>query len=285
MIGENTGVLGRATAAAGRAADLAGVRIATLSTIEEIAEVCRLCAQMWQSAPQDRPVTPNLLRALAKSGGYIAGAYDGDEMVGVGVGFHAAPADLLLHSHIAGVVDGLRGRNVGFALKTHQRAWALSYGIATIGWTFDPLVRRNAYFNIAKLGALPVEYLPDFYGPMDDVINAGDATDRLLIRWDLRAPSVAAICEGKPDIADIGTDAVVAVGISPDGAPVPGSLDGARSLVGVPADITALRASDPAMAARWRAAVREALTGLFAAGSRVTGFDRTGGYLLTKEMK
>ena len=41
--------------------------------------------------------------------------------------------------------------------------------------------------------------------------------------------------------------------------PVPGRLDGATALVAVPRDIEALRASDPALAARWRVAVREAL--------------------------
>jgi len=33
-----------------------------------------------------------------------------------------------------------------------------------IAWTYDPLIRRNAYFNLVKLGARPVEYLRNFYG-------------------------------------------------------------------------------------------------------------------------
>ena len=79
-------------------------------------------------------------------------------------------------------------RNVGYALKLHQRAWALQRGIATITWTFDPLVRRNAYFNLAKLGVRATRYLPNFYGAMQDPINAGDDTDRLLVDWDLASP-------------------------------------------------------------------------------------------------
>ncbi len=56
-------------------------------------------------------------------------------------------------------------------MKLHQRAWAIARGIPVIEWTFDPLVARNAYFNIRKLGAMPVEYLPNFYGIMGDGIN------------------------------------------------------------------------------------------------------------------
>ena len=52
------------------------------------------------------------------------------------------------------------------------------------------------------------------------------------------------------------------------------------SLVAVPPDIAALRVSDPALALRWRLAVREALTSLAAAGGSVDGFDRAGWYVV-----
>ena len=67
-----------------------------------------------------------------------------------------------------------------------------------IVWTFDPLVARNAWFNLARLGALPTGYLEDFYGPMTDAINAGMASDRLLLTWRLDDPAVAAACAGRP---------------------------------------------------------------------------------------
>ena len=47
---------------------------------------------------------------------------------------------------------------------------------------FDPLVRRNARLNLVRLGADVTDYLPDFYGAMDDAVNAGDRSDRLLAR-------------------------------------------------------------------------------------------------------
>ena len=54
-------------------------------------------------------------------------------------------------------------------------------------WTFDPMVARNAWFNLGKLGAVADRFYPDFYGPMTDAINAGERSDRLVIRWDLAA--------------------------------------------------------------------------------------------------
>ena len=63
-------------------------------------------------------------------------------------------------------------------------------------WTFDPLVRRNAYFNTVKLAARPVEYLVDFYGEMTDEINAGQGSDRLLVEWPLLAPEVVSAAAG-----------------------------------------------------------------------------------------
>ena len=77
------------------------------------------------------------------------------------------------------------GKHVGLALKQHQRRWALGRGIMTIEWTFDPLVRRNAYFNLVKLGARVVGYEPAFYGAMHDAFNDGDDTDRAVVRWNL----------------------------------------------------------------------------------------------------
>ena len=55
------------------------------------------------------------------------------------------------------------------------------------------------------------------------------------------------------------------------------------SLVAVPHDIEALRASDPALAQRWRVAVREALAALVADGGRIDGFDRAGWYVVRRD--
>ena len=267
------------------AARAAGVSVRELSDLGDLEQVVGLLADIWARSANP-PVTLELLRAFTKAGNYVAGAFEGGTMVGACVGFFHAPSEDALHSHIAGVSRAATGRSIGFALKLHQRAWALGRGVCEVAWTFDPLVSRNAYFNLTKLGALPDEYLPNFYGPMADGINAGDDSDRLLVRWRLRDPVVALACAGDgvpASVADeLANGAAVALSVAADGEPVAGRLDGTLSLVAVPPDIERVRATGPAIAQRWRIAVRETLTGLVAAGGRIEGFDRTGWYVVRR---
>ncbi|GID28677.1 GNAT family N-acetyltransferase [Paractinoplanes brasiliensis] len=261
--------------AAGAAARSAGVTIRALTELAELHDVCRLFDSIWQSDPADPPVTRDLLRAMSKAGSYVAGAFDGTGLVGACVAFFGAPERREMHSHIAGVSRAARGRSVGYAIKLHQRAWALERGVRTISWTFDPLVSRNAYFNMVKLGGTPVQYLPHFYGPMTDGINGADDTDRLLLRWDL---SVLGGPVSKPGLSG----AAIALDRTPEGEPVLRPADGRTVLVAVPPDVESLRRADPACARRWRVAVREVLGSLIDGGARVTGFDRAGWYVVER---
>ena len=277
-----------ATAVAEAAANGAGVAVRPLSDPAELRAVCRLFDGIWHPDPADAAVTPSLLRALSKAGSYVAGAYDcgGGGLIGACVGFFAAPTRQELHSHVAGVSAAARGRSVGRALKLHQRAWALSQGVTTVTWTFDPLVSRNAYVNLVKLGATPAQYLPDFYGSMGDAINGNDLTDRLLLRWELTADHVARAARGLHGRWDAATlrenGAVAGLGRSPDGRPLAGTADGRTVLVAVPPDIESLRRADPACAREWRAAVRDTLGPLLDRGAAVVGFDRAGWYVLDR---
>ncbi|HWD05484.1 MAG TPA: GNAT family N-acetyltransferase [Amycolatopsis sp.] len=272
-----------ATACAEQAALQANVDIRELDDLSELAAIIELYEEIWRptAAP---PVSTELLRALSKAGNYVAAAYDGPKLVGACVGFFAAPVDNALHSHIAGASALVTGRHVGYALKLHQRAWALTHGVHVIEWTFDPLVARNAYFNIAKLGGRPAEYLPNFYGGMDDGINGGDDSDRLLVRWDLVSREVVDACAGVPQSVDTAPvpGAAFALGRGARGGPVAGTAGEGVVLVAVPNDVEKLRISDPRQAKEWRAAVREVLGGLLADGARVTGFDRGGWYVVQR---
>jgi predicted GNAT superfamily acetyltransferase len=69
------------------------------------------------------------------------------------------------------------------------------------------------------------------------------------------------------------------------GLPVVGRSGSRIFLVGVPADIEAMRLSDPGLAAAWRTALRDVLSPLMADGARVTGFDRSGWYVVSMEGK
>jgi predicted GNAT superfamily acetyltransferase len=271
-----------ATRAAVAAAAAADVVIRELHEPERLHAVQRLFEEVWRPAAGDPPpVTAGLLRALAHAGSYVVGAFAGTRMVGASAGFFTAPPDLALHSHITGVAPGGQHRGVGFALKVHQRAWALARGIPVVVWTFDPLVARNAWFNLAKLGALPTAYLEDFYGPMTDAINAGMASDRLLLTWNLNDPAVAAACAGRPrqPAPEAGT-AEPALTAGPGLEPIVHDTGAPVVTVAVPPDVEAL---GPEQRQAWRAAVREALGGRLAAGASVTGFlRRPDRYLVTQ---
>ena len=276
-----------AAQAAESAARAAGVTVREITDLRELTGVCLLYNEIWRPDPHNPPVTAELLRALTKAGNYVVGAFDGPELMGACVGFFGPPTDAAMHSHIAGVSAAAHGRSVGFALKVHQRAWAMQHGVTTIAWTFDPLVRRNAYFNVVKLSATPAEYLTNFYGGMHDSINSNDDTDRLLVQWDLYLPAVEAACVGKIEPRDAEAErsrgAVVGLASSPEGGPIAGTLDGPTVLVAVPPDIETLRTTDPGQAKEWRVALREALATLMADGARVAGFDRAGWYVVTRE--
>lgn len=268
------------------AAAAANVRVRILNDLEDLHAVQRLFDGIWRPDPANPPVTAEILRAMAKAGNYVAGAFDDTGMIGACAGFFAPPAQRELHSHIAGVAARAMGRSVGLALKLHQRAWCLRHGVDVITWTFDPLVSRNAYFNLVKLGGLPVQYLPNFYGSMRDGINRGDDTDRLLLRWHLTAARVdRALARAAPrwDAAALrSAGAVVGLDRSPSGEPLPGRVDGDTVLVAAPPDIEGLRKADPQCAKLWRTAVRDVLEPLFASGAAVPGFDRSGWYVVRR---
>lgn len=290
-------VVADARLAAEAAARTAGCRVRPISALAELEAACRLFEGIWKPTGDNGLATPELLRAMDKAGSHVAAAFDAtrdDELVGACIGFFGPPPDGALHSHIAGVSARLRGRSVGFALKAHQRSWALERGTTQVSWTFDPLVARNAWFNIGKLAARPAQYLPNFYGRMDDGINGGDDTDRLLVVWPLTAPDVAAACHGPQRATDTtgpsdpagpgpDTTAVTALDTAADGRPVSRRVTGPRARVAVPRDIETLRRADPACASAWRSALRDTLGGLLTDGWQVTGFDRDGWYLLGRK--
>lgn len=271
---------------ASRAAERSGVVVRPLDDLADLAGVIEVVNGIWKPGAGEPLLTVELLRALSHAGNYVVGAFDGAEMVGACVGFLARTPDVALHSHIAGVSSAARGRSVGFALKQHQRAWALERGLSHITWTADPLVRRNAYFNLVKLGARPIEYLVDFYGDIDDAINAGQGTDRILLRWDLTAPDVTAASQGgrRNAGAERLRHVVPALLESESGRPRPmPDSDHARAvLVGVPADIESIRGRDHALARAWRMAVRDVLGGLMDSGATVTGFAAPGWYVVER---
>ena len=284
-IAMNTGadveVLAEAVATAERAARAADVEVIELRTMTDMTEACELLDRVWRPGAGNPLMAPALLKVLSYCGSHVVAAVRDARVIGVCVGLLA---DWGLHSHIAGVEDAGRGAGVGRALKLHQRAWALARGIESVTWTFDPLISRNAYFNLVRLGAVADEYLTDYYGPMHDGLNAGTPSDRLLVRWRLADPAVRrALAEAaEPTVPDT-EGAEILLEADQVGRPMrrrSGPRRGTTCLIGIPRDAEAMRVADPGLAAEWRLALREVLGESMAAGGTVTGFTRDGWYVV-----
>ncbi|MEY9931554.1 putative GNAT superfamily acetyltransferase [Catenulispora sp. GP43] len=265
-----------AEAVAAAAARAAGVTFAELHTMSEMTQAASLFDRVWRPDNGATMLPATFLKVISGCGGYVVAGFRGGRMAAVCVGLLS---ELGLHSHIAAVEDPLRGAGLGRAIKLDQRAWALRRGIGTVTWTYDPLISRNAYFNLAKLGAVAAEYLTDYYGAMTDGVNVGGPSDRILVRWDLAGAHVGRTLAGGTAVPAV-EGAVVALGAGPDGRPVLGPQDARRLLIGIPHDAEALRVTDPGLAAVWRTALREVLSNLMAQGGRVTGFTREGRYVV-----
>ncbi len=290
-------VLAQAAATAAATAERAEVDIRPLETLEQMTAACAVLEQVWGVQPGAVfDVQPHLLRALAHGGNYLVGAYalGNAEMIGASSAFFTEPLGAAMHSHITGVLADTAGSGVGAALKWHQRQWALERGLSRITWTYDPLIARNSFFNLTRLGGRPETYFVDFYGAMNDGPNRGQPTDRMQIGWDLAAPATidcgASARFGTPggdgpDIdAHVASGAAVVLSVGPGGEPVAGRQpsSGERAVViGIPPDIERLRQADPAQALAWRYELRAALALMMADNSwQVTGFARAGWYLL-----
>ena len=275
-----------AVADALRASAGAGVEIRLLNDLAGQNLARGLFDHVWSTDGQTQ-VTPNLMQALVHNGSYVSGAFIGHRFVAAAFAFPGRDehGHLHLHSHMAAVLDDVRDRRIGTALKWHQRAWAIKAGYDTITWTFDPLVRRNARLNLLKLGVYVSDYYQDFYGDMADALNAGDATDRVMARWELlslRTVQAAALTNGL-DPNPIPSQAFHALTIENDEPVI--HLSSGRSdvlVVTLPPDIIEIRTKDPQKASRWRIAVRSVLAPALEAGMEITGFTSEGAYLIER---
>ena len=259
-----------------------------LNEIIELEKFVDLEISVWGLNPRDA-VPSSLLHAMSLNGSLVLGAYDGDNIVGLALAFPMPRGKKWgLWSHMAGVHPDYQGQGIGFALKQFQYDWALKHGYNTISWTFDPLQRGNAHFNLHLLGATAQIYHVNHYGDMTDGINAGLPSDRLEILWDLRHKHIKKLMQGQKLSAhpiQI-SDKVFLISADHD-QPVlnlPCDLSDPTYVIEIPFDLAALKKTSPEYARAWRLALREALQAAFAKGYSATDFtDITGRwcYVLT----
>jgi predicted GNAT superfamily acetyltransferase len=244
-----------------------------LRTFEELRRCVALQERVWGEGFSERVPTA-ILNVARRLGGVISGAFDRNgEMAGFVFGLTGIEDGEPVHwSDMLAVRPEHRNAGLGTRLKLHQRRLLLDAGVRRVYWTFDPLVARNAYLNLVRLGAVAREYVVDMYGGATSRLHAGLGTDRFVALWLLDSPRVEERVRGLGERATVrATNAASTAGAAAaaleaggvGGLPRPGEprldLDAPRLTVAVPADIHALKERDPELARSWREATRAVL--------------------------
>jgi predicted GNAT superfamily acetyltransferase len=233
-------------------ADPADFRIQSLRTSAQWRQAAELYRTVFGYDHPAYGLNPRLLAGLAGNGGSVVGALDADDqLVGFAYGFLGSDGTQTYHySQAAVVASGLQGKGLGRRLKLAQREEALKWGSTSMRWAYDPLLTRNAHFNLDVLGAQGVRFLPEMYGE--------PGTDRILVAWDLTVEPGIRTAPELPDLADGTWGEVIK---DADGG-------SGRLLLPLPSDIAAIRASEPDSAADLAGRARDALIKVFDGGYR-----------------
>ena len=264
----------RASAIAARAPLLdlepADVRIRPISTLTEFRACVDLQAEVW--GPQYTDSVPaSLLQVATYVGGVVLGAFTAtDELVGFLFGLTGIDGGEIVHwSHLLGVRDGTRNLGVGRLLKEAQRAELAKRGVKRMSWTFDPLVAKNAYLNLNRLGARVVEYVPNMYGTTTSPLHYGIPTDRLVVSVDTNATAPSREADLAPVARPVLSLQPHDGDLTLDVSSPPDSL-----WIEIPSDIRQVIAHSPSAGVAWREAVRAHFQWALSRGYEVKGLQR-----------
>lgn len=258
--------------------------------MDEMHRVEELQRQVWQEPDMDI-VPAHLLNSAVHNGGLVLGAYAEEILVGFVfgfAGFYSTPDGPRLkhYSSMLGVRGEWQGQGIGFALKRAQWQMVRHQGIDRITWTYDPLLSRNAWLNITRLGAVCNTYHRDFYGEMHDTLNQGLPTDRFDVDWWVNSHRVnRRLSRRRRNDLTLthylagGSQMVNPAEMDERGVPHPSSFTGLPPgkeqsilLVEIPADFQAVKSADIHLAMKWRLHTRNLFEDLFRVGYLVTDF-------------
>jgi predicted GNAT superfamily acetyltransferase len=295
---------------------------------DEMVAVEQLQRQVWPGSETD--IVPlHLLITMAHNGGLVIGAYinpaeeehhqafppslgASSQLVGFVFGFpglyQTPDGPRPKHcSHQLGVHPDYRNQGLGFALKRAQWQMVRHQGLDLITWTYDPLLSRNAYLNIARLGAVCSTYKQNIYGDMRDELNEGLPSDRFQVDWWVNTQRVQLRLSRRPrrplDLAhflsagariinptQVGENQLPRpIPITPEQiedatqgknekslplieAPTGGEQDRNLILVEIPSDFMTIRVADPGLALEWRLHSRQIFEDLLTRGYLITDF-------------
>ncbi len=263
--------------------------IRLLESPQDMIAIEELQRAVWPGSETD-VVPAHMLITAVHNGGIVVGAFLNDQLAGFVFGFpgieFTPDGPRPKHcSHMMGIHPDQRDSGIGFALKRAQWQMVRHQGLDHITWTYDPLLSRNAYLNIAKLGAVCNTYRRSEYGDMRDGLNAGLPSDRFQVDWWIHTHRVA-VRLGKRARRPLNLDHFSKADLQPlysletqsghwlrppeHFSPLAGKL----ALAEIPFDFGALKDADFSLARDWRFFSRELFETAFAEGYIVTDFVR-----------
>ncbi|MDA3631044.1 hypothetical protein OU415_36860 [Saccharopolyspora sp. WRP15-2] len=168
--------MGRGPASEVRAA---GFVVQNLNTAELQRQAAALYRRVFGYRDSDVGLSPPLLTALLRNGGSVVGAVGEDgALLGFAYGMRGGDGTRMYHySQAAVVAPESQGIGLGRKLKQAQAEVARDTGMRFMRWSYDPLISRNAHFNLDVLGAVGRWYVDDFY--------LHEQSDRVVVEWDL----------------------------------------------------------------------------------------------------
>ena len=280
-----------------RAVDVStdGVSIRHVRTYDECLACVELQAATW--GPAFREMVPaTILMVSQRLGGVTAGAFAQDgTLLGFVFGMTGVESGAIVHwSDLLAVRAGLQNHGLGRRLKEFQRDEVQKAGATRLYWTYDPLVARNAHFNLNQLGVRVVEYVQDMYGAdTGSALHSGVGTDRFIVDWPIALSErerLGVHPVAGPSAQEVNDSPVINattaegrdLDVSRFSAPLPAIVR-----VEIPNDIFSVMAQSAQIAAHWRVTTRLAFQWALASGYKVQRFHQDvslgrGFYCLTR---
>ena len=258
-----------------------------IETPEEMRLVEDLQRTVWPDSETD--IVPlHMLITAVHNGGFVLGAFVEEKIIGFVFGFpgleKTPDGPRPKHcSHMMGIHPDHRDGGAGYALKRAQWQMVRRQGLDHITWTYDPLLSRNAYLNIAKLGAVCTTYRRSEYGEMRDGLNVGLPSDRFQVDWWINTRRVETRL-GKHPRPTLKLDHMTRSGLRPFYSVLSSTGDLPRPpehippfddlllFAEIPVDFFMLKSVDFALARDWRFFTRELFETAFAKSFIITDF-------------
>ncbi|RAL24207.1 GNAT family N-acetyltransferase [Thermoflavimicrobium daqui] len=257
-------------------------QIKILQTVDELTEVQKLEQHIWQMDPI--PVHQTL--TCIKNGGMMLGIFHKEQLIGFCYGFPGfVNGKGYLCSHMLGIHPNYQNQGLGEKLKQAQREWAIHMGYQLITWTYDPLESINGYLNLEKLHGICQTYIENCYGEMEDALNQGLPSDRLMVEWWIHTPHV--IEKQKPPFIKYKQPLLLPWNLNKRDFPFLDDhvidlptiwrehLSERKAIfIPIPTQFQKIKQTDFSLALDWRLKIRYLLQVLFAEGYALTGVKR-----------